>query len=400
MTMERIKSVLITSSLYKPHFGGIETVIDKLTRQYQEQGVNVQVFTKQYPYELSEFERIDAIPIHRIRRPISEADFIASTEWIEANERQLRSDVVHIVGVRRPLPLHALMMSRLWGVPFVASFAGGDLPNPDEPEACKVWREGVGIVPESLKQADWLTTFSKSTRRLALETIPDLSDIDIIYAGIELNEISKVEPYTPGFEYFVTARRLIHAKGIDVLIKAYHKAKNDLNNAKLLIVGEGPEKGNLTKLIAELGLEEDIYLTGQASPTEVFSYMKGSIGHLCPSRSEGGGIVNFEAQAAGCIAIGSNVGGIPEYIEDGVTGLLFDSEDIDGLARTLIRVRKNQSEMAAIKQQAGIKIQGFDWKSIANRYLLGYVDHAEAAHARTFTPWSDLTYTMWRRLTS
>jgi len=48
--------------------------------------------------------------------------------------------------------------------------------------------------------------------------------------------------------------------------------------------------------------------------------MKGAVAHICPSRTEGGGIVNYEAEASGCLAIGSDAGGIPEYIQDGVTG--------------------------------------------------------------------------------
>ena len=396
--MKKIKKILFLCSVYKPNIGGVEITIENLTKCLYKKGINSAVFTKKFPFDLPENEFIDKSMVLRISRPQDDSEYLKSIDSIKKKLNGLKADIVHLIGVRRPMPLYGLLLSKLWRVPYIITFAGGDIPDPDEPESILVWQEGIDNTPQSILQADKLTAFSKYTAHLAKKTINKLQEIDIIYGGINLNEIKKTPKHKAKFKYFFTARRLDNSKGIDILIRAYHKVKKELPNIKLLVAGEGTEKKSLLHLIDKLELEHDVILLGALNHNEVISYMKAAIAHICPSRTESGGIVNYEAQAAGCIAIGSSTGGITEYIKNNKTGFIFPVGDTDRLARLLLISAKNKKETKKIKKTARIAISKKTWDIFSNTYLGAYKKLSKEYSYRPFTPWSDITKKMWEKL--
>lgn len=396
--MKKIKKVLYLCSVYKPNIGGVEIAIENLTKCLYKKGINSVVFTKKFPFDLPEKEFIDKSTVIRISRPHNDFEYLNSINFIKKNLRILKADIVHLIGVRRPMPLYGLLLAKLWQVPYIITFVGGDIPDPDEPDSIRIWQEGVNNTPQSILQADKLTAFSKYTAYLAKKTIDKLQKIEIIYGGINLNEIKKTPQYKAKFKYFFTARRLDNSKGIDILIRAYYKVKKELPEVKLLIAGEGPEKQSLVHLINKLKLKHDVVLLGDLNHNKVISYMKSAIAHICPSRTEGGGIVNYEAQAAGCIAIGSSAGGIPEYIENNKTGFIFPVGDIDKLAKLLLFLAKNKKEVKKIKKLARIAISKKTWSIFSNTYLKVYGKLFEEYNYKSFKPWSDITKKMWEKL--
>ena len=278
------------------------------------------------------------------------------------------------------------------------TFAGGDVPDPNESDSMAIWLEGKDVVPQSILQADKLTAFSKYTGSLARRAIDKLPNIDVIYAGVDADEIERAPEHKEKFEYFFSARRLDSSKGIDILIRAYSIVKGQLANTKLLIAGDGSEARSLKKLVNRLQLQNDIIFLGALKRSEVVSYMKGAIAHICPSRTEGGGIVNYEAQAAGCLAIGSNAGGIPEYIENNKTGLIFPVGDINALAKLLLFSVKNEKEVERLKKTARITILKKTWDFFSNTYLEIYRKVSKEYNYESLKPWSDITEKMWIKL--
>ena len=116
--------------------------------------------------------------------------------------------------------------------------------------------------------------------------------------------------------------------------------------------------------------------------------MKGAVAHICPSRSEGGGNVNIEASACGCIPIGTNIGGISEYIKDNETGLLFKPENSDDLAKKIIKVLHDGATNDKLIKNGLLFAQDFSIKSQADKYITIY---QKLVLKDTFVPWSDLT---------
>ncbi len=398
--MKDIRKVLLVCSIYKPNIGGVETAISDLARCYEKMGIKTAILTKKYPLNISEHEFIEGIPVWRMQRPKTERDFTQTIDWLKKHEGYLKSDIVHIVGIRRPLPIFSLLLSRLWNVPFVVTFSGGDLPEPKDLESIDLWKEGEDTVPKAVMQADLLISFSGYTKKLAQQTIPKLGKVDVIYAGVELSEIRKIKKAKTDYKYFFSARRLEKSKGLDILLKAFKKAKAQLPSVKLLIAGTGSEESNLKKLTKNLKLTEDVKFLGNLSHEDMCSYMKSAIAHICPSRAESGGTVNFEAQASGCLTIGSNVGGIPEYIINGKTGYTFPSENYNMLADLLILSFTKPEERKRLIESAKKYIKQYDNKNFAKKYIVGYIEAKKRKVRNKFRPWSNLSTAMWEELNS
>ena len=135
----------------------------------------------------------------------------------------------------------------------------------------------------------------------------------------------------------------------------------------------------------------NVRFVGVIDQPTVFSYMKGAVAHVCPSRSESGGLVNYEAQAAGCIAIGSNVGGIPEYIKDGQTGLLFENENTKDLSQKLLLTASNSEQIQTMRRKSLEESKEHGWDTFANAYLDIYQKIAHMSRNTEFNSWSELT---------
>ena len=393
-----IKKILYICSVYKPNIGGVETTIEELIKNFRKIRINTVVLTKKYPFYLQEKEYINNCLILRMQRPKKEYEYLESLNFIKKYQNELKADVVHIIGVRRPLPLYGLLLSKLWKVPYIITFAGGDIPDSNDSQSIELWEEGKDIISMATLQADNLTAFSKYTAKIAKKLISPIKKIDIIYAGIDLKKIEKIKKHREKFKYFFSARRLEKSKGIDILINAFFKIKNKIPKIKLLIAGDGPEKISIIKLIKKLKLENDVILLGFLKHSEIISYMKGAVAHICPSRAESGGIVNYEAQAAKCLAIGSNAGGIPEYIKNKKTGLIFPNGDINSLCKLLLFSLNETKEVENIKKEAIKSVSENTWEKFSNKYLDIYQKLHKEYQYKPFIPCSDITKKMWQEL--
>jgi len=124
----------------------------------------------------------------------------------------------------------------------------------------------------------------------------------------------------------------MYVKGLDILVDAFNSISSDYPDWTLKILGYYPDKSELDAL---LGSSKNIFYHPPVDPDEMPEHI-GSCGvFVLPSRTEAMGRVLVESMAAGKPRIGSNVGGIPTVIEDGVDGLLFESENREDLARKL-----------------------------------------------------------------
>lgn len=393
------KSVLFVVSLYYPHIGGIEVIVDELAKYYRQQKIQVKVLTKKWPITLDEKEIINKTPIYRIISAKTDEEFYSVIDWIKKNEKELKADIIHVIGVRRPLPLIALLLARLWKVPLVVSVGGGEIPDPLDPNPGKIWEMGKDTVPPVLLQADWNTTFSKDLIKLMQSVLPQIEEISLIYAGLDyglINSIKKVRQERPSI---VSLRRLDPSKGVDILIKAFALIKDKHPQVDLVIIGDGEEEVNLKKLASDLHLESRVKFMGKLDLKTSLGWLKGALFTVVPSLSEGGGCVNIQAQAVGCPVIASNVGGIPEYVKDGTTGLLFPPGDFNKLAILMDNLISNDKDRQTFSENGVNFAKGFDWNKIAPIYLEGYKNLINMYDInKPFIAWSGLTKSLWERI--
>ncbi len=130
-----------------------------------------------------------------------------------------------------------------------------------------------------------------------------------------------------------TIARLAPLKGLETLLQAFHQLRASVPQARLLIVGDGPLKAELIRLAYALGEQEHVVFSGTIRSTAVPLRLMDVF--ILASRKEAFGLAIVEAMAMERPVVASRVGGIPDVVEDGVTGLLVPPQDPDALARAV-----------------------------------------------------------------
>ena len=144
------------------------------------------------------------------------------------------------------------------------------------------------------------------------------------------------EAAAPGYLLFVGRLRI--RKGVEVLLEALRELRAQHPEARLLIAGDGEHRAALERRAAELGLGPAAVFLGRCDAPRVRGLLGGAAALVVPSTYEGMPLVVLEAMEAGVPVVASRVSGIPEVVEDGVTGWLVPPEDPEALADALVRV--------------------------------------------------------------
>ena len=393
-----MRRVLFICSLYHPHIGGIETMVTELSRFYRGQGIESVILTKKWPTTLTEEDYYKDTKIYRVLSARTETEFSNIIEWAKNNENKIKADIIHVIGVRRPLPLIGLLLSRHWNVPLISTIAGSEIPNTGDSETETVWNESKEIMRPVLESSSIVTCVSKALENDLRGIVPNLNYIRTVYAGIDIEFINSVSCTETEKNYIVSLRRLTPSKGVDILIRAFKDIANEYPQIRLLIAGEGHEEENLKTLARNLNLDDKIKFIGTVSLTRAISLLKGAICTVVPSISEGGSLVNIEAQAASCPVVASRVGGIPEYVQDGVSGLLFESRNLKDLADKVKIIISNAPLRNKLIQGGVEHANKFSWDILGPQYLALYNEMIDVKQIKSFQPWSRLTKRLWLKL--
>jgi glycosyltransferase involved in cell wall biosynthesis len=137
-------------------------------------------------------------------------------------------------------------------------------------------------------------------------------------------------------------------KGLNTLLRAFAEARNERPGLRLVLVGEGAERPALEALSRELGITDQCWIPGETST--VASWLGSIDVFVLPSLSEALSNSLMEAMSSGCAVIASRVGGNPELVLHGETGLLFEAgnaEDLAAQLRAMIRNDESRQSMAA-----------------------------------------------------
>lgn len=169
--------------------------------------------------------------------------------------------------------------------------------------------------------------------------------------------------------YILTVAKLFDRKGIDVLLHAVRKVRDALDGHTLVIVGDGPEEAKLKQMASDLGVNDRVTFAGDIPNKEIPSLLKHCRFFVLPSRSEPFGIVLLEAMTFGKAILATRVGGIPEFVQDGVNGVLVPSEDPDALAKQILAfIRQGDNTDRIGKNGLAIVEAAYDYRSIIKRY--------------------------------
>ncbi len=264
--------------------------------------------------------------------------------------------------------LPGALLGRIGGAAFVVSLYDHELY--DLAPASAIVRQGI---IRTLRSADCAIYLSEALRRHAIDLAGPHRNL-VIPLGIETHAArSTVRP--EGFTV-CTVARLIARKRVDHLIRAFARLAAERPDARLVIVGDGPERPALVQLVRALGVQGLVELTGALDARAAQDRMSRASVMALPSVRESLGAVYLEAMALGVPSLGTRGEGIEEHIEHGVSGILVPPGDDEALLAEL-RALAADPDRARRLGEAGRRrfLAGrFSWRANAQAYLALFED--------------------------
>ncbi|MGV3711039.1 MAG: glycosyltransferase family 4 protein [Gemmatimonas sp.] len=224
--------------------------------------------------------------------------------------------------------------------------------------------------------SDAVVTPSKGFQNAVREVWPSARDARMITIpnGIDPAELG----YNPSAgetalepPYVQSILQLVPYKGPDILLRAFAEVCESHDAVRLRLIGDGPNRQEYESLAEALGIAHRVDFLGLRDRKYVGEALRGCALFVLPSRSnsESFGIAVAEAMALDRPVIGSNVGGLPELIEDGVTGLLVPQGDVRALAAAITRLLDDPEERQRMGKAAGQRVRESRlWKHTGARY--------------------------------
>jgi glycosyltransferase involved in cell wall biosynthesis len=170
---------------------------------------------------------------------------------------------------------------------------------------------------------------------------------------------------------FITVGRLAPVKNQGMMLGAFARVARAHAGARLCIVGDGPERGALEMQVRRLGLEGRVELLGFREDIEAL--LAGADVFLMSSRYEGISIAVLEAMRARLPVIASRVGGVPDTVADGRTGLLFADGDEEGMAGAMDRLARSRDDRIAMGEEGFRRLEReFSMDSMVEKYYALY----------------------------
>jgi len=234
----------------------------------------------------------------------------------------------------------------------------------------------------AFKMCDFVTAISSYLLEVARrfnyqgegQVLPNGVDILNFAREVTANEIEEVRRHLAlkgNEKIIITTSRLVPKNGLDTVIRALAviRKKERKLPVKFLILGTGPEAHNLKDLARSLGVLDSLIFAGEFSHKNLLKYLKLADVFVRPSRSEGMGISFIEAMAAGIPVIGTAVGGIPDFLQDGKTGFFTKVDEPEELSQKILSIINGEiSKDGIIEAAKKLVIEKYDWEKISGNF--------------------------------
>jgi N-acetyl-alpha-D-glucosaminyl L-malate synthase BshA len=234
------------------------------------------------------------------------------------------------------------------------------------------------ITKFSIERSDEVTAVSSFLRDETYRTFGCVScNVRVIPNFVNLEEY-RVDP-APRHERLAPAghRVITHVsnfrevKRVKDVVRIFARIRRALP-ATLIMVGDGPDRGEAEQEAQQLGVTESVRFLGRLD--RVTSILQATDLFLLPSQSESFGLAALEAMACGAPAVASRAGGLPEVIEDGVSGILEPAGSVEAMARRAVDVLQDAGRLGAMRQAAVEKAGTFSAERIVPMYEALYAE--------------------------
>ena len=376
------KKILILNSEYPPIGGGAGTATANLAHYMATQGMEVKVITARFG-NLPALDQSSGFDLIRIPAGRKKADrtnpgeqilFIFTSFWNSLSLfHQWKPDVIWTF-FGFPGGVTALMLKVLFGIPYIVSLRGGDVPG-FRPYDFKVFhRIGGPIIKIVWKHAKMVVANSRGLLQLA-QNFYNRVPIRVIPNGVDLNYFKPAHRDGKTTQLLFVGR-VVYQKGLDLLVQALGELPD--SDWMLSIVGDGSYKDPLHELIKEKGLTQRIEFHGWCNKEELLPHLAKAHVFVNPSRHEGMPNAVLEAMACGLPIIATRIAGNEDLVRGGKNGFLVEAEGVKGLQKAL-RTLINDRELCHKMGSASRKLveEQFSWVNSGEQYLQVLMDVAE-----------------------
>ena len=356
-----------------PTFGGSGVLATELGKALADEGHAVHFITYQQPVRLNVFNT--NIYYHEVRVPTYPLfDYppyevaLASTMVDVIMNHDL--DLLH-VHYAIPHASAAYLAKQIVAqkgkkIPFITTLHGTDITLVGKDKTY------APVVTFSINESDAITAVSNNLREETYKYFDINKEIEVIYNFVDVERFSKkpidafrkvIAPH--GEKILVHASNFRKVKRVNDVVQVFAKVRQQIN-AKLLMVGDGPERSATEELARTLGVFDDVRFVGKQEQIEEILVVSDLF--LLPSEYESFGLAALEAMAARMPVISTNAGGLGEINIHGVTGYTTEVGDVDSMSKYAIELLQNDTLLQQFKQQAFEQAQQYDIKNIIPVY--------------------------------
>jgi len=372
--------ILMINYEFPPIGGGGGNVTHYISKNLAQGGHDVQVVTSRFR-DLPKYEELDGFKVHRVPVLRKSADVCGVHEMftfvVSASLYSLRlvkdfhPDVVHVFfGI--PSGPVAYLLKKLYNLPYIVFLGGRDVPrpNPDPP----FYRLVYGLLKPAIRSI-WgnsraVVACSEGLREMALKT-DSHANIHVVPDGVDLSRFHPVKrDARPESVRILGIGRLIPRKGFDCLIRSLPEVMRLTDRDFCVeIVGDGPLRGDLTRLAEKLGVERKVTFAG-AVPYEHLDekYQQADV-FVLSSHAEGMPLVVLEAMASGLPIVATQVQGIEALVRQNVNGYLFSPADHRSLGKHLAAIIDDDAVRPRMGRESAVIVRKYDWANITEQYL-------------------------------
>ena len=320
--------------------GGSGVVATELAHALALRGHQVHVISSDPPFRWRPgvpglfFERVEVPPYPLFREP---QYLLALANTIARVAEKRRLDVVH-AHYAVPHATAAYLADQM--------LAGGHLPAPRTVttlHGTDITLVGsdpsyAQVVAFSIEQSHGVTTVSRSLKadtiaglgiRHEIQVIPNFLNCSAYRRRFDPELRERLAPAARFDALVLHVSNFRPVKRVDVALEVFRAIRRRVR-ARFILVGDGPVRADIEQRVAEYGLSEEVAFVGEEQ--DVVRWLSAADLFLLPSAQESFGLAALEAMACGVPVVASNVGGLPEIIEDGVSGFLCPPDAVDAMA--------------------------------------------------------------------
>jgi glycosyltransferase involved in cell wall biosynthesis len=339
-----------------PPSGGMANQCEQLVRLLNAEGTSVQLVCTNAPYR----------PALAGRVPVLRAGVRLLPYLLRLWRTAGRVDVLHVFAnsgwAWHLCVLPALLIARLRGVRVIVNYRGGNADTFFATAPAHVLKMLSGATLRVTPSAYLLRVFRK--HGLDAEVIPNIVDLSRFRPAAFRDPLD--EPH------LIVTRNLEKIYDIPTAIRAFRRVRDSYPTARMTIAGSGPELAALQAVVDGFGLSKQVRFAGRIDNAEMAALYASADCMLNPSTVDNMPISVLEAFASGVPVVSTDAGGIPDLVEDGVSGLLVPVGDDAAMARGVVDLLRRRERAQALRQAGLREAQRYAWPEVSRLWLDAY----------------------------